>query len=1207
MKTTLAPKTFTVLLFSLLALIGSEAPAFAQGTAFTYQGRLHDNGTPANGNYDLTFAVFDADSAGLQVGATLTNSAAGVSNGLFTVALNFGAGVFTGPARWLEIGVKSNGVAGAHTLLTPRQQLAPSPYAIFAGGAQTANTVATGGVSAASLAVGAVNSDAIADGSIQPDDISTPLLNSTFWRLNGNTGTTPGASFLGTSDNQPLELNVNGIRALRIEPTIRDAPNLIGGAAGNLVPVGIVGATIGGGGALNFFGASFTNRIAADFGVIGGGLGNDIQSLARSSTIGGGEINGIQTNASRGVIGGGRGNIIQSGAVYSTIGGGRDNTIQSEAPYTTIDGGRNNTVFSNATSSAIGGGFFNQILAGADYATIPGGTSNSVAGEFGFAAGQRAKANHTGAFVWADSQSADFASTSANQFLIRASGGVGIGTNNPAGAMLSVNGLVRATGFNGPVAASNLTGAIAPANIGAGTISSTMLAAGSVTSNQLAAGSVTTSSLADGAVSLSKLSTAQANLSSTPSITFTNPFPVLGDLFGFAVAAVGTDKVLIGVPSDDSGAISAGAAYLFSTSGTRLGTFFDPTPVNFEQFGVAVAAVGTDKVLIGAVQAVNGSFSSGEAYLFSTNGTRLRTFFNPTPADGDRFGNAVTPVGTDKVLIGAPSDNTGAPQAGAAYLFSTNGTLLTTFTNPAPASSTGFGNAVAAVGTDKVLIGVPFDDTGASDAGAAYLFSTNGTLLTTFTNPAPANIEQFGNAVAAVGTDKVLIAAHQDSLSAPQAGAAYLFSTNGTLLTTFTNPAPASSDQFGSSVAAVGADKVLIAASGDDTGASGAGAAYLFSTNGTLLTTFNNPAPVANDQFGFSVAAVGTDNVLIGTPRDDTGASDAGAAYLFSLSNPYVPGLLSEGVVDHSITAADLDFSIGLWSRSGANLYYNDGNVGIGTNGPQQKLHVLGNILASGTVTATNFSGSGAGLINVAVASGSTNYIQNQTVTDQAAGFRINGNGIFNGGRVGIGTTNPALRLTVAGSGAFNSSGAAAILLNNTAANGHDWEWHALDDGRLQLVDFTVGGSGGRLLIDTNGNVGIGTASPTNKLHVAGGVSATAFIGTSDRHAKENFTSVDVRDVLAKVVTLPISKWNFKEMPGRPHMGPTAQDFYAAFSLGGSDTTITTVDPDGVALAAIQGLNQKVEEKDVEIRNLRFRLEKLEQLLARGLNNTERK
>jgi hypothetical protein len=82
------------------------------------------------------------------------------------------------------------------------------------------------------------------------------------------------------------------------------------------------------------------------------------------------------------------------------------------------------------------------------------------------------------------------------------------------------------------------------------------------------------------------------------------------------------------------------------------------------------------------------------------------------------------------VLIGAASDDTGATDAGAAYLFSTNGVLLATFTKSTPAVSDWFGISVAAVGTERVLIGAHLDDVGGSNAGAAYLFSAPLQMLT---------------------------------------------------------------------------------------------------------------------------------------------------------------------------------------------------------------------------------------------------------------------------------------------------------------------------------------------------------------------------------------------------------------------------------------------------------------------------------------------
>jgi trimeric autotransporter adhesin len=108
-----------------------------------------------------------------------------------------------------------------------------------------------------------------------------------------------------------------------------------------------------------------------------------------------------------------------------------------------------------------------------------------------------------------------------------------------------------------------------------------------------------------------------------------------------------------------------------------------------------------------------------------------------------------------------------------------------------------------------------------------------------------------------------------------------------------------------------------------------------------------------------------------------------------------------------------------------------------------------------------------------------------------------------------------------------------------------------------------------------------------------------AWSNLSDRNSKENFTPVDARKVLEQVAALPLATWNYKaQTPSIRHMGPTAQDFAAAFRLGDDDATICTVDTDGVALAAIQGLNELVREKEQRIRALEQRLADLEKRLA---------
>ena len=137
-------------------------------------------------------------------------------------------------------------------------------------------------------------------------------------------------------------------------------------------------------------------------------------------------------------VGGGRGNT--ASGRYATVGGGTYNTASeysatvgggylntADTNYTTVGGGYDNTA--SGFYATVGGGYLN--TASEWYATVAGGNRNTASGAYSFAAGSRAKANHTGAFVWADATNANFASTDTNQFLIRASGGVGIGTNSP--------------------------------------------------------------------------------------------------------------------------------------------------------------------------------------------------------------------------------------------------------------------------------------------------------------------------------------------------------------------------------------------------------------------------------------------------------------------------------------------------------------------------------------------------------------------------------------------------------------------------------------------------------------------------------------------------------------------------------------------------------------------------------------------------------
>jgi len=363
------------LFFALAAWVFGGTAAFAQGTTFTYQGRLDNNGIPVSGSYDLRFTIYDAPADGSIVAGPITNAPISVSNGLFTVMPDFGAGVFNGAARWLEIGVRTNG-GGTFTTLGPRQPITATPYAITA--ANFTGTLPGGGLagtysnavifnnpansfSGSGAGLTSLDASQLTSGTVPEAALGNA------WKLHGNVGTVPGADFFGTTDDQPLELRVNNQRAFRFTSGVF-APNVIGGSSQNSIAAGVSAATIG------------------------GGRHNSIATNADHATIAGGVQNRISTNANS-----------------ATIAGGEQNTILLDADRATIGGGERNTN-------------------GASFATVPGGRDNLANGPYSLAAGRRAKANHLGAFVWADSTDADFASAAANQFAVRASGGVRLET-----------------------------------------------------------------------------------------------------------------------------------------------------------------------------------------------------------------------------------------------------------------------------------------------------------------------------------------------------------------------------------------------------------------------------------------------------------------------------------------------------------------------------------------------------------------------------------------------------------------------------------------------------------------------------------------------------------------------------------------------------------------------------------------------------------
>ena len=353
-------KPFVSLLgLSLFGLSGALAAPMPLGTAFSYQGKLFAGTNPVTGNYDFQFKLYNDATAGAQIGSTYGLIAQPVSAGLFAVTLDFGAGAIVNETRWLEICVRTNDASATFLPLTPRQSLTPAPFALWTATAATAalsTNVVAGAIAATHLAT-PTNPCA---GQILSYDganlawTSPPGGWGPSWLLGGNTGTSPGGNFLGTLDNQPLQLRVNGILGWLLQPTDFGNVTIVGGAGSSAAP-------------------------GVDGGTIGGGYGNKLLDAAHNSTIAGGNQNTIGANTQLATIGGGGGNTISSNSWYAAIASGQGNAIGAGVGGGVISGGSFNTLYNGASSSVIGGGGANTIGTGAAYDAIGGGSGNQIA------------------------------------------------------------------------------------------------------------------------------------------------------------------------------------------------------------------------------------------------------------------------------------------------------------------------------------------------------------------------------------------------------------------------------------------------------------------------------------------------------------------------------------------------------------------------------------------------------------------------------------------------------------------------------------------------------------------------------------------------------------------------------------------------------------------------------------------------------------
>jgi hypothetical protein len=1164
-----------LLLFSIFS--AHLTAASAQGTAFTYQGRLNSGGGPAGGSYDLAFTVYDTNApAGNWIAGPVTNAAVAVSNGLFTVTLDFGAGVFTGNPRWLEVAVRTNG-GGAFTTLTPRQPVTPSPYAVMAGSASNlSGTLPVGQVSGvvplAQLPVVVLTNYAM---NISLSGFFTGNFGGTFFGNGaGLSGLLPANLSAGTA-----AINISGNAATAT--TAGTATNLIGNVADAQLSTNIARLN----GTNNFTGTNIfagvviatnvNNLIAGIFTGNGGGLTN--LNTAQFANL-------VLTNGETGVT---------LTGTFIGNGGGLTNLSASQLTSGTLADARlsGNVALLNGTQTFTGSNTF-----------VSGNFNGAFAGNGTAVTNVNLlSVNTDGAIIWT--------TTNGGGFTLTSSPGLGSGPNSVAVADVNGDGrpdLISAVqgsstlsvltnnGSGGFALATNLSVAF-PLSVTAADVNGDgrpdLISVGNYT------GTTTTISIwtNNGSGNFALLST----------------MTVTGSPHSVAMADVNGD-----------GKVDMVCAYGTASYYTNLVSVFTNNGSGNFTLAESLTVANGSSPYSATVADVNGD---GWPDLITANNgnSTLSVFTNNGGNGGFTLASTVNAYAGPFTQINsvAAADVNGD---GRLDLICANNltNTLSVFTN------IGGGNfALAAtmiVGTNPVtVVAADVNGDGKVDlitendiiAGTLTILTNNGSgKFALYANPSVGGLPIFVAAADLNGDGKVdLVSANfgDNTLSVLlNAPATANFVGNGSGLTGL-NAAQVTGSFTGNganvtnvnAAALNGLNATNFWQTGGNSGTA-PGVNYLGTTDFQPLDLRANGSRVLRLQPDFS--SEGSPNVIGGASSNSAsgyGATIAGggaSSFLFLSSRYAFPNTVigNYGTVSGGFNNSAAMSSVvgGGWSNAATNSYATvpggEANVAGGqfsfAAGQQaQALHQGAFVWADSQNAAFSSTANDQFLVRAQGGVGIN--------TTNPAGAALNVNGTatattFIGGSLGIGMT-PAWTVDVL------APQAVIRLTTTNNSNGADIELRNTTSGTTTLgaINFNNAASTypGQIAY-TSGNSMTFRVGGNNNAMLLTSSSLTVngtVVSSSDRNVKQDFQPVDSRSVLEKVSQLPVETWAYKNDPGTKHLGPMAQDFYAAFGTGADDRHIAVVDEGGVALAAIQGLNQKVEDSS---QNSEVRIQKLE-------------
>jgi hypothetical protein len=1127
-----------VLLGALLLLCGGSGRLNAQTTtAFAYQGQLNISNAPATGSFDFQFSVYDATNAGQVVAGPLTNLATGVTDGVFAVQLDFGASAFTGPPRWLQVGVRSNGSTAAFTVLTPFQPVLAAPYAVTANSASNL----LGSVSAGQLPSSVV--------------------------LNGDTGITLGGTFSGSGIGL-TSLNAASLSGSVPSGSLTSVPasSLTGTISSGQLPPGTVmngnsGVTLTG----NFSGngSGLTGVNAATF-------SGTISSLGQlpNTVVFNGENNVSLNNGTFSGFFNGNGaglNSLNAGNLTGTLPAGIIGAVPAGSLTGTVPPG------------ALSGSYPNAVTL-----SNPG---NTISGNGGGLTNLTA-ANLTGVVPLANLPGNVFTIFTNVSTLSIVTNLTVVGTTTLA--TLVVTNAAQFT--NAALVVTNTDGQNVVIN--EGNISLTGIIAGNASGLTNANGHALADSSITNAVNLSLI-----NDSNNVFLSASNFVYVASNTVEAALVSAGTlgSNFTLGA-SNNVMLIGSNSVYVASNAVYGAANTFTLGASN------NVMLWASNSVYVASNTVESALLSTGQA---DTNFAKAigTTISNYAQAGNLILSNYVAAGGTlpkgslvSNAFLAGATTNLGG-------LWVTNGSL--TVSNGAVLLANASGNGVSLNNGNTGNIGF----SGVASGNGAGLTNVNAAMLETLTtNDFWLSGGNSGLTLAGANTlgtiDNQSLILKVDS----QQGLTLMPDNTGNGLPSLVGDGTANSvdpSAYGTVVGGgvgngVGPGSYLSMVGGGNGNTIGS-AAFASAIGGGTINSIQNNAYESFIGGGLQNSIwVYASNSFIGGGNLNQIQSSASPSTGFSSISGGYQNIIGSGSGYASVGGGYLN-----------NIYGNSGYSVIGGgqgNGISSAESVVGGgngNAINGSSTLSVISGGAGNSISsdhATISGGQANSIASGSDHSVIAGGE--GNSVTgSGGVVAGGVTNTATTKAFA-------AGTVAQAVHQGAFVWADSSGAGVASTNVDTVTFLAHG-GYRLY--SGAAAGVFLASGT-----------TAWASISDRDAKKNISPVDPLAVLEKLAQVPVDSWNYKweKDDSVPHIGPMAQDFKRAFYPGRDDKSITTLEFDGVELAAIQGLKTKVDEqeatvrkhisqqdvalkqqaeelkaKDAEIQSLKERLERLEKLV----------